>query len=489
MCGTYSKHKRGCMNAGCSDNEHYICSKPDCQTRICKSCFSKHLPSIDTFLDPPLDCCGLNQCSSVPCSVVGLDDSRSSHSSHGTSDSLLDSGEEITSTNECSEDSLGWSEEELSITSCNCAINLEDDFRAEADNRSNSFDLHSDFESNASDNNEANDNSDNEFSDSSACLRGPQKVREQTLLERTREIKEDWADQYGSHAFDVGRVVELRGFRDRVHLNGCHAILDSYDNISDHWVARLRGDTTKSVVVETCNLRRVIDDEFPLDEFCCDTQWNPMDEMCPTQTGKNDSDDEGDRTRFSQALPGTNAGVTACAALRRGESVHEPYAFPCHVLFNLAGACLTRYNRRIEGTRAQQCFIQRLASTVLGLSMPLLYVMAACFPRHFYLQSSLHPGAVLGAPPISCYCGDANPHGFTSTLQTARNLGTNAWSSTGNCPLFWSFCYDIQSNKASCGIDSRILGRSGFIVDVKSADGLASRSSGMSDLTESVDSH
>ena len=115
--GTYSKHKRGCMNDGCSDNEHYICSKPDCQTRICKSCFSKHLPSIDTFLDPPLNCCGLNQCSSVPCSVVGLDDSRSSHSSHGTSDSLLDSGEEITSTNECSKDSLGWSEEELSITS------------------------------------------------------------------------------------------------------------------------------------------------------------------------------------------------------------------------------------------------------------------------------------------------------------------------------------------------------------------------------------
>ena len=115
--------------------------------------------------------------------------------------------------------------------------------------------------------------------------------------------------------------------------------------------------------------------------------------------------------------------------------------------------------------------------------------MAACFPRHFYLQSSLYPGAILGAPPISCYCGAANLHGFASTLETTLNLGTNASSSTRNCPLFWSFCYIIQSNKALCGIDPQILGRSGFIVDVKRADGFVSRSSGMPDLTERVDSH
>ena len=267
VCGTYSKLKHGCMNDGCLDNEHYICSKPNCQTRICKSCFSKHLPSIDTFLDPPLNCCGPNQRSSVPCSVVGLDNNVSSRGSHGMPDSLSDPGEEITSTNERSEESMGWSEEELSIASCNCAINPEDDFWAEADNRLNTSDLHSYSESNAGHSNEASDISDNEINDSSACLRGSQKVRKQTLLGRTREIKEEWADQYGSHAFDVGQVVELRGFRDFVHLNGCHAILDSHANISDHWVARLRGDTTKCVVVETCNLRRMIDDEFLLDEF------------------------------------------------------------------------------------------------------------------------------------------------------------------------------------------------------------------------------
>ena len=99
-----------------------------------------------------------------------------------------------------------------------------------------------------------------------------------------------------------------------MHLNGCHTILDTHDNISDHWVARLCEDTAKSVVVETCNLRRVIDDEFSLDEFCCGTQWNPMDEMCPTQTDKNNSDDEEDCVRFSKALPGTNARAPAYTA-------------------------------------------------------------------------------------------------------------------------------------------------------------------------------
>ena len=33
VCVTYSKHKCGYTNDGCSDTEHYICSKPNCQTR------------------------------------------------------------------------------------------------------------------------------------------------------------------------------------------------------------------------------------------------------------------------------------------------------------------------------------------------------------------------------------------------------------------------------------------------------------------------
>ena len=105
------------MSDGCSDSEHYICSRPNHQTILCKSFFSKHLPSTDTFLDPPLICCDLSQRSSTPCSMVGLDDNKNYHKSHGMPTSPSDSGEEIISTNERSEDSMSWSEEELTIAS------------------------------------------------------------------------------------------------------------------------------------------------------------------------------------------------------------------------------------------------------------------------------------------------------------------------------------------------------------------------------------
>ena len=102
---------------GCPNSEHYICSRPNCQTRIYKSCFSKHLPSTETFLDLPVTYCGHNQYSSVPYSVAGLDDNKNSHELCGMPNSPLDPGEEIISTNERSENSMSWSDKELSIAS------------------------------------------------------------------------------------------------------------------------------------------------------------------------------------------------------------------------------------------------------------------------------------------------------------------------------------------------------------------------------------
>ena len=53
---------------------------------------------------------------------------------------------------------------------------------------------------------------------------------------------------------------------------------------------------------------------------------------------------------------------------------------------------------------------------------------------------------------------------------------------------FLGFCYDTQTNMAGSGIDSRVIGRSGFVVDNKSKYGMSSRGIGQSHLTESVDS-
>ena len=99
------------------------------------------------------------------------------------------------------------------------------------------------------------------------------------------------------------------------------------------------------------------------------------------------------------AIPVTNAGDFAYTFL----DYSDKKSVPCHVLFNQAAALCTRWNRRIKGSRAQQNFIQRLVSTIQGASVPLLYLMACCFPRHFYASATHDPCAILCASPLSCY--------------------------------------------------------------------------------------
>ena len=52
------------------------------------------------------------------------------------------------------------------------------------------------------------------------------------------------------------------------------------------------------------------------------------------------------------------------------------------------------------------------------------------------------------------------------------------------------FLYDIQANRVASEVDSRLIGRREFVVDVKSREGLALRESeNKSNMNESVDSH
>ena len=52
-----------------------------------------------------------------------------------------------------------------------------------------------------------------------------------------------------------------------------------------------------------------------------------------------------------------------------------------------------------------------------------------------------------------------------------------------------AFCYDVQANKVAGGIDSWLISRSGFMVDVKSRNGLSIRDKDASPLCQSIDSH
>lgn len=220
----------------------------------------------------------------------------------------------------------------------------------------------------------------------------------------------------------------------------------------------------------------VLDDDVMLDDFLTQPDFNPVDTQVP--------DDEL-VDPLDQIM--TSAGEPFVQQLPRGTFIAN--SVPCHVLFNQAAALCTRWNKRIKGGTPQQNFAQRLVSTVTGYSVPLLYMMGCCFPKHYWSASSGDPTSILGCAPISCYSNSTNPHGYASTLHVSRNLLTHSSSSTSTCHNFTAFCYDIQANKASSGIDSRIIARNGFEVDVKSNNGLAARGKDESTLKESVDSH
>ena len=115
--------------------------------------------------------------------------------------------------------------------------------------------------------------------------------------------------------------------------------------------------------------------------------------------------------------------------------------------------------------------------------------MVACFPRHFYAAASHDACAILGCAPLSCYTSATHPHGFASTLSISRNLVTHSSSSTSTDPMLMAFCYDVQANKVAGGIDSWLISRSGFMVDVKSRNGLSIRDKDASPLCQSIDSH
>ena len=90
--------------------------------------------------------------------------------------------------------------------------------------------------------------------------------------------------------------------------------------------------------------RIVVDEGVPLEELCCDSPHNPIDELNPSCSCKhtmdnddNSNDGGGKCSRFSEADTGNSVGAFACTALPRDELKHKAYIFPCHILSSFAG--------------------------------------------------------------------------------------------------------------------------------------------------------
>lgn len=159
-----------------------------------------------------------------------------------------------------------------------------------------------------------------------------------------------------------------------------------------------------------------------------------------------------------------------------------------HVMFNVAGSMTQRRNHTITGTSRQRHLVQSLCATSSGQASPLLQLEAALFPRHYYASAEHDSCSILGAMPLFLYTAKKSAHGFASMLSQARMHMTNPSSTTSTDPTLMCFYYDALANMALGSCHSRDVHRRGFVVDNKSAAGMAVREKDHTNLSESVDS-
>ena len=180
------------------------------------------------------------------------------------------------------------------------------------------------------------------------------------------ETNDAVADSLDDEENDGEKGSDMIPLRERIRLRQHHNGDDLFDETIDHMDAH--------------------EDEFFMGDFLTNTNYNPLDEQ------------EENHAESLPNIPATNAGDFPYTHLHKSSA----RAVPCHVLFNQAGVLCTRYNKRINGTNMQRNFLQRIVSTTAGTSMPLLYMMATCFPRHFYASAKFDHSAALGSPPLAC---------------------------------------------------------------------------------------
>ena len=235
------------------------------------------------------------------------------------------------------------------------------------------------------------------------------------------------------------------------------------------------------------------EDEFFLQDFVTFGNYNPMDKRFPCESDGDNSksdvemDDNDSFAGVPEYVPVTsNAGNVVQDILPRNRRSVVPF----HVLLNQAGTVCKRHDQKITGTMEQQNFVQRLVSNVVGTSIPLIYPEGMTQPRHFYAQATRDSHAILGAIPLSCYTSNPlYPHGVACSLANTRVHCTHSSSSISTCHTAMAFDYDQQCNKVAGSLDSRLINRNGFIVDVVNKHGIYMRDAKRTELNHGVDSH
>jgi hypothetical protein len=186
------------------------------------------------------------------------------------------------------------------------------------------------------------------------------------------------------------------------------------------------------------------------------------------------------------SIPTTNAGEYAYEI--EEEVPNDRVHVSGHVVLNQNGTVLTRKKHQISGSSLHKFFLQKICSTSVGTSIPILYPESMLFPSIFYHMSE--DGAMSGAIPSPLLTENINQFGFESVPQHIRSRLTSCSFSSGTDPRYIAFSYDIMTNLAVNHEDTRIALHRGLTVDEDSESGLGVRgkSTGDSAILESIDS-
>ena len=126
--------------------------------------------------------------------------------------------------------------------------------------------------------------------------------------------------------------------------------------------------------------------------------------------------------------------------------------------------CLSRQEHTIEGYRHQKHFLQRIASTSFGTSIPLLYPEGMLFPSIFWKQM-LHDGSIIGATPSSLLSQNNSIYGFESLKNLAHSRVTSIISATSTNAAYIAFQYDLLCNVSMNRSHSKIIINRGLMTE------------------------
>jgi hypothetical protein len=188
-----------------------------------------------------------------------------------------------------------------------------------------------------------------------------------------------------------------------------------------------------------------------------------------------DSEDDNE-TDFIDYIPGTNTGVRTWKVVGEGEKTgyFADITISGNVLLNQCGTLLTRKSHQIRGSSRGKYFLQRICSSHMGKSIPLLQPEAMLFPSKFWKMVP-HDVSILGAIPSALLNEKIRKYGFQELPVHIRSRLTSSSSSTSTDPRYIAFCFDILSNLSAVHMDTRVAMFRGLTAGDDTLGGLSVR--------------